>query len=130
MAMARKIPMVWAVSSSVKAWATALTSLTGAYGVPGLWNFIDPANFGLNVRNPEYPKALAFFQVAVDAKVIDPDWPTLTRDDFRARWKQGLFGIMWEDFAALSKQVQLRAIRYDLPDGEWIPVAAPGWPKW
>ena len=103
--------------------------LTGAYGVPGLWNFIDPANFGLNVRNPEYPKALAFFKSLVDAKVIDPDWPTLTRDDFRARWKQGLFGIMWEDFAALSNKSNYEPFDTIFPNGEWIPVAAPVGPN-
>jgi len=47
---------------------------------------------------PELPKALAFFNKLVTAKVIDPDWPTLKRDDFRARWKQGKYGIMWKTF--------------------------------
>ena len=103
--------------------------IMGAYGVPGLWNFIDPANFGLNVRNPQYPEALAFFKSLVDAKVIDPDWPTLTRDDFRARWKQGLFGIMWEDFAALSNKSNYEPFDTNFPEGEWIPVAAPVGPN-
>jgi putative aldouronate transport system substrate-binding protein len=98
--------------------------ITGAYGVPGVWNFADPANFGLNVRDPRYPEALAFFKSLVDAKVIDPDWPTLTRDDFRARWKQGLFGIMWEDFAALTNKSNYEPFDTNFLDGEWIPVAA------
>jgi len=99
--------------------------LMGAYGVPGIWNFSDPANFGLNVRNSKYPEALAFFKSLVDAKVIDPDWPTLKRDEFRARWKQGLFGIMWEDFAALSNKSNYTPFDENFPNGEWIPVAAP-----
>ncbi|OGN93038.1 MAG: hypothetical protein A2Y88_10515 [Chloroflexi bacterium RBG_13_48_10] len=103
--------------------------IMGAYGVPGLWNFNDPGNFGLNVRNPLYPEALAFFKSIVDAKVIDPDWPTLTRDDFRARWKQGLFGIMWEDFAALSNKSNYEPFDTNFPEGEWIPVAAPVGPN-
>lgn len=103
--------------------------IMGAYGVPGLWNFIDPANFGLNVRSPQYPEALAYFKSIVDAKVIDPDWPTLTRDDFRARWKQGLFGIMWEDFAALSNKSNYEPFDTNFPEGEWIPVAAPVGPN-
>jgi putative aldouronate transport system substrate-binding protein len=103
--------------------------IMGAYGVPGLWNFIDTDNFGLNVRNSQYPEALAFFKSLVDANVIDPDWPTLTRDDFRARWKQGLFGIMWEDFAAISNRSNYEPFDTNFPNGEWIPVAAPVGPN-
>jgi putative aldouronate transport system substrate-binding protein len=102
--------------------------LLGAYGVPGVWNFDDPANFGLNVRSEQYPEALAYFKSLVDAKVIDPDWPTLTRDDFRARWKQGLFGIMWEDFAALTNKSNYEPFDTNFPDGEWIPLPAPQGP--
>jgi putative aldouronate transport system substrate-binding protein len=96
--------------------------ITGAWGLPGVWNFADPDNFGLNVRSEKYPEALAFFKSVVDAKVIDPDWPTLKRDDFRARWKQGLFGIMWEDFAALTNKSNYEPFDTNFPDGEWIPV--------
>lgn len=103
--------------------------IMGAYGVPGVWNFADPANFGLNVRNPQYPEALAYFKSLVDAKVIDPDWPTLTRDDFRARWKQGMFGIMWEDFAALTNKSNYEPFDTNFPDAEWIPVDAPTGPN-
>jgi putative aldouronate transport system substrate-binding protein len=103
--------------------------ITGAWGLPGVWNFTDPANFGLNVRSDQYPKALAYFKSLVDAKVIDPDWPTLTRDDFRARWKQGLFGIMWEDFAALTNKSNYEPFDTNFPDAEWIPVAAPTGPN-
>ena len=103
--------------------------LLGAYGVPGVWNFDDPDNFGLNVRSEQYPEALAYFKSLVDAKVIDPDWPTLTRDDFRARWKQGLFGIMWEDFAALTNKSNYEPFDTNFPDGEWIPLPAPQGPN-
>jgi len=104
---------------------TRFDFIFGAYGVPGMWNFIDPANFGLNVRNEKYPEAVTYFKSLVDAKVIDPDWPTLTRDDFRARWKQGQFGIMWEDFAALTNKSNYTPFDENFPDAEWIPVAAP-----
>lgn len=103
--------------------------ITGAFGVPGVWNFSDPNNFGLNVRNPQYPQALAYFKSLVDAKVIDPDWPTLKRDDFRARWKQGLFGIMWEDFAALTNKSNYEPFDTNFPNGEWIPLPAPKGPN-
>jgi len=103
--------------------------ILGGFGVPGVWNFTDPANFGLNVRDPRYPEAVAFFNRVVEAGVVDPDWPTLTRDDFRARWKQGLFGIMWEDFAALSNQSNYTPFDENFPDGEWIPLPAPTGPE-
>jgi putative aldouronate transport system substrate-binding protein len=103
--------------------------IMGAYGVPGVWNFTDPANIGLYVRSDQYPEALAYFKSLVDAKVIDPDWPTLTRDDFRARWKQGSFGIMWEDFAALTNKSNYTPFDENFPEAEWIPVAAPKGPN-
>jgi len=108
---------------------TRFDFIMGAYGVPGQWNFADPANFGLNVRSDQYPEALAYFKSLVDAKVIDPDWPTLTRDDFRARWKQGLYGIMWEDFAALTNKSNYEPFDTNFPDGEWIPLPAPKGPN-
>jgi len=108
---------------------TRFDFIMGAYGVPGVWNFADPANFGLNVRSEQFPEALAFFKSLVDAKVIDPDWPTLTRDDFRARWKQGSYGIMWEDFAALTNKSNYEPFDTNFPDGEWIPVASPKGPN-
>ena len=108
---------------------TRFDFIMGAYGVPGVWNFTGKGDFGLNVRNDQYPEALAYFKSLVDAKVIDPDWPTLTRDDFRARWKQGTFGIMWEDFAAISNKSNYTPFDENFPDGEWIPVAAPKGPN-
>lgn len=100
----------------------------GAFGVPGVWNF-DGANFGLNVRGEQYPEALAYMKSLVDSGVIDPDWPTLSRDEFRARWKQGLFGIMWEDFAALTNQSNYAPFDENFPDAEWIPLPAPTGPN-
>lgn len=102
--------------------------LFGGYGLPGVWNFNDPANFGLNVRDPQYPEGLAYMKSLVDAQVIDPDWPTLTRDDFRARWKQGKFGIMWEDFAALTNQSNYAPFDENFPEAEWIALPAPTGP--
>ena len=107
---------------------TRFDFIMGAYGVPGVWNFTGNGDFGLNVRSENYPEALAYFKSLVDAKVIDPDWPTLTRDDFRARWKQGSFGIMWEDFAALTNKSNYEPFDTNFPDAEWIPVAAPTGP--
>ncbi|MCL5952451.1 MAG: extracellular solute-binding protein [Chloroflexi bacterium] len=98
--------------------------VTGAYGLPGLWNFANPDHFGLNVRDPDYPKALAAFKQFVDAKVIDPDWATIKRDEFRIRWPQGRYGIMWEDFAALAMKSNYAKFDGNFPNGEWVPLPA------
>ena len=51
-------------------------------------------NFGLNIKKPGYFEALQFIKKMADNKVLDPDWASLKKDDFRAAWKQGKFGIM------------------------------------
>lgn len=99
--------------------------ILGAWDVPGLWAFQHPDNFGLNVRNPKYPEAIAFLNQMVEAGVVDPDWPTLTKDEFRARWKQNKYGIMMEDFAALTNKSNYTPFFENQPDGRWIPVPAP-----
>lgn len=100
----------------------------GGWGVPGVWNFTDSANFGMNVYDERYPGAVAYMKSLVDAGVIDPDWPTLSRDEFRARWKQGQFGIMWEDFAALTNKSNYTPFDENFPDAEWIALPAPTGP--
>lgn len=101
----------------------------GAYGVPDLWDWerMD-SNFGLTVRRPEFYKALAEFRKWNEAKVIDPDWATIKRDEFRIRWPQGRYGIMWEDFCALSCAANYPKFDNNFPNGEWVPLPAPKGP--
>ncbi len=108
---------------------TRFEFIFGAYDVAGVWNYADADSFGLQVRREQFPEALAYFNSWVEAGVIDPDWPTLTRDDFRARWKQGTFGIMWEDFAALTNKSNYEPFDTNFPDAEWIPLSAPVGPN-
>ena len=98
----------------------------GAYGVLDVWNFVDASadKFELNVRDPQYYEAMQVMVALDEAGVVDPDWPTLSKDEFRARWKQGRFGIMWEDFAALSNQSNYEPFDTNFPDGYWTPLPA------
>jgi putative aldouronate transport system substrate-binding protein len=56
----------------------------GAFGVNGAWNLTSTDNFQLNVRDPNFMKAMEYIKALNDAGVIDPDWPTLKKDEFRA----------------------------------------------
>ncbi len=101
----------------------------GAYGAAGTWNLSDAASFGLNVRNPNYMKAVQFVNQMVAAKVIDPDWPTLKKDEFRARWKQGKCGMMHENFAALSTKANYSDFDKNFPDALWEVLPPPKGPE-
>ena len=100
----------------------------GAYGVAGAWNLTSADSFELNVRNPKFMEATAFIKQIIDAKVIDPDWPTLKKDEYRARWKQGKCGIMNENFAALSTKANYSDFDTNFPDGEWVVLPPPAGP--
>ncbi len=96
----------------------------GAYGVAGVWNLSSAAEVGLNVRNPNFMKATEFIKQMNDEKVIDPDWPTLKKDEFRARWKQGKCGILHENFAALATKSNYKDFDENFPDGIWVAMDA------
>jgi putative aldouronate transport system substrate-binding protein len=100
----------------------------GAYGVAGTWNLTSKSDFGLNVRNPNYMKATEFIRTLNEEGVINPDWPTLKKDDFRVGWKQGKCGMMQENFAALSTKSNYADFDANFPDGEWVPFDPPTGP--
>lgn len=100
----------------------------GAYGVAGVWNLSSADAMGLNVRNPNFMKATEFIKTLNTEKVIDPDWPVLKKDEFRARWKQGKCGMMHENFAALANQSNYKDFDKNFPDGNWVAMDAPTGP--
>jgi putative aldouronate transport system substrate-binding protein len=101
----------------------------GAYGVAGMWDLSSAANFGLNARKTAYMQATQYLQTLIKEGVIDPDWPTLKKDEFRARWKQGLCGIMIENFAALSTKSNYTAFDKNFPDATWAVLPPPKGPN-
>ena len=101
----------------------------GAYGLAGAWDFRSPTAFGANVKNPDYQQATAFVKQLVDAKVIDPDWPTMKVDDFRSRWKQGRYGMFFEDFCAMICKTNYQDFDTNNPSGQLVFIDPPKGPK-
>jgi putative aldouronate transport system substrate-binding protein len=99
----------------------------GAWGVAGTWN-LTKAGAGLNVRKPAYFDALSYVRRMVDEKVIDPNWTSYGKDDFRAAWKQGRFGIMREQNAAFAAESNYAPFDKNFPNGEWIVIDPPQGP--
>ncbi|QQO10809.1 extracellular solute-binding protein [Breznakiella homolactica] len=100
----------------------------GAFGVPGTWSLVksDP---GLNLRKPAYYDAMVYIKRLVDEKVIDPNWMSYGKDDFRAAWKQGRFGIMREQNAAYASESNYAPFDKNFPNGEWIVIDPPRGPS-
>jgi putative aldouronate transport system substrate-binding protein len=104
-------------------------AIMGAFGADSTWDITSAKDFGLKVRKPGYYDAIAFMKRLNDEKLIDPDWATLKKDDFRARWKQGRFGMMTEGYAALAMQANYKDFDANFPDGEWMAAPVPTGPK-
>ena len=101
----------------------------GAYGVVGNWNLSSAANFKLNVREPNFRKATEFVSSLIEAKVVDPDWPTLKTNDYRNRWKQGKYGIFPEDFCAAICSFNYAPFDTSNPTGVLKTLAPPTGPE-
>lgn len=102
--------------------------IMGAFGVAGIWN-LDSRNPGFAINNPAYFDALTYVKRMIDERVIDPAWETLSKDDFRAAWKQGRFGIMREQMAALLALANYAPFDQNFPNGEWIVIDPPTGPQ-
>jgi putative aldouronate transport system substrate-binding protein len=100
----------------------------GAYGVAGTWN-LTRADPGLNIHKPAYFEALSFIKTMIDEKVLDPNWVSYQKDDFRAAWKQGRFGIMREQHSAYASESNYAPFDKNFPNGEWIVIDPPKGPR-
>ena len=102
--------------------------IMGAFGVEGTWS-MQKEHPGLNVLRPEYFDALSFVKKMVDEKVIDPNWLAYKKDDFRAAWKQGKFGIIREQNAAYALESNYKPFDKNFPNGDWIVCNPPVGPN-
>ena len=98
--------------------------LMGAFGVEGTWN-MSADNFGLRIHDPAYYDWMVFFKKCIDAGVIDPNWQSYKKDDFRAAWKQGKFGVFREQNGAYAGENNYSSFDANFPDGGFIIIDAP-----
>lgn len=105
-----------------------LEPIMGAFGVAGTWN-MTAKNPGLNVRKPAYYDAMVFMKKMIDAKVIDPNWMAYRKDDFRAAWKQGKFGIFREQNAAYASEANYAPFDKNFPNGSFLVINGPKGPN-
>ena len=98
--------------------------IMGAFDVAGLWTF-NESDLGLTVYKDSFYDFMEFVKKMNDAGVIDPNWLSYKKDDFRAAWKQGKFGIMYEQWAALGAESNYAPFDANFPDGEWIVIDPP-----
>ncbi len=101
----------------------------GAFGVAGTWNLSSVKTAGLNIHKPEYYDAMVYMKKLIDAKVIDPNWLAYKKDDFRASWKQGRFGIFREQNAAYAAESNYGPFDKNFPNGSFIIANPPKGPK-
>lgn len=100
----------------------------GAFGVAGTWN-LTKEGAGLNINKPEFYDALEYIKKLIDEKVIDPNWSAYKKDDYRAAWKQGKFGIFREQNAALHSESNYAPFDQNFPNGELVVIDPPVGPK-
>ena len=117
------------VSATNEGLGRRLDPIFGAFGVAGTWNLASAKTAGLNIYKPEYYDAMVFVKKMVDEGVIDPNWLSYKKDDFRGAWKQGRFGIMREQNAAFANQGNYTPFDNNFPEGEWIVIDPPVGPK-
>ena len=98
--------------------------LMGAFGVEGTWN-MSADNFGLRIHDPAYYDWMVFFKKIIDNGLIDPNWQSYKKDDFRAAWKQGKFGVFREQNSAYASENNYSPFDKNFPDGGFIVVDAP-----
>ncbi len=116
------------ITASEEGLGRRLDPIFGAWGVAGTWD-LSKESAGLNVRKPEYFEAMQYVKRMVDEKVIDPNWLSYKKDDWKAAWKQGRYGIMREQHASYASESNYAPFDKNFPNGEWIVIAPPVGPS-
>ncbi|OQA42024.1 MAG: Lipoprotein LipO precursor [Spirochaetes bacterium ADurb.Bin315] len=102
--------------------------IMGAFGVTGVWQF-NKEDLGLTIYKPEFYDFMVYARKIIEAGLIDPNFEAYKKDDFRAAWKQGKFGAIHEQWAALSAESNYLPFDMNFPNGEWVIVGPLAGPK-
>ncbi len=98
--------------------------IMGAFGVEGCWDMHE-SSFGLMIHKPEFYDFMVFMRKCIADGLVDPNWMAYKKDDFRAAWKQGKFGVFREQYAAYSAMNNYAPFDANFPDGDFIIADAP-----
>lgn len=116
------------ITASEEGLGRRLDPFFGAFGCAGTWD-LSKESAGLNILKPEYYDALNFIVQMNLEGVIDPNWLSQKKDDFKANWKQGKYGMMREQNASYAAESNYKPFDKNFPDGEWIVIAPPVGPE-
>ncbi len=105
-----------------------LEPIMGAFGVEGTWD-LKADSFGLQIHKPEFYDFMLFMKKMIDTGVIDPNWMAYKKDDFRAAWKQGKFGIFREQNSAYASQNNFTPFDKNFPNASFIVLDPPVGPN-
>jgi len=100
----------------------------GAFGCAGTWD-LSKKTPGLNILKPEYYDAMSFILSMCKEGVIDPNWLSQKKDDFKANWKAGKYGMMREQHSSYASESNYAPFDKNFPNGEWIVIAPPVGPE-
>lgn len=108
---------------------SALSPIFGGFGVglPGSV-YAKDGKFMDALHDPAMKDALTFAKQLFDAKAVDPDVVTNTGIQHQQKAIQGQAGIVYIDWANMSKDEFAAQIKTVNPKAEWIQIAAPKGP--
>ena len=116
------------ITASEEGLGRRLDPFFGAFGCAGTWD-LSKENPGLNIHKPEYYDAMKYIIEMCNEGVIDPNWLSQKKDDFKAAWKAGKYGIMREQHASYAAESNYAPFDANFPDGEWIVIDPPVGPE-
>ncbi len=100
----------------------------GAFGCAGTWD-LSKESAGLNILKPEYYDAMQYIVSLQKEGIIDPNWLSYKKDEWKASWKAGRSGLMREQNASYASKSNYAPFDKNFPDGQWIVIDPPKGPE-
>jgi putative aldouronate transport system substrate-binding protein len=107
----------------------AFTPIYGAFGVGNPRNlYVEDGKLVSAYFDPGMPDALAFINEMIEAGVVDPDLVATTGAQHQDKAFQGKAGIVYIDWARMTKTEFVEQYKTVNPDAEWTQVGPPEGP--